>query len=266
MNLDRDKILQKAEEIKSKFVSASVDENEVKESFIDKLNQLLQSIFGDDVDAAYELLEKGDLSNYRKSYFKRLKKWIAANTKNFFYLSFMLSIVAFLVSEAVTFYSVDGVVTFKTYVKAILTELSFIFLSGYVAENKYAKVLAKGLLVGVFGLMLFVISAETLKKGTYGSEESKIIAEQIITLEQQIKEKEELIKYYVSIGWPRNATSTRLEKDKLVNDLLELKKQQSLGKNTEVTTIEKYKSYGKAFFRVILLLINMLIARRVFKF
>jgi len=264
--MDKDKVLQAVNDIKKKFATESVDEEQVKESFVDKLNALLQSIFGDDVDAAYELLEKGDLSNYRKSYIKRLRKFVYSNLKNFFYAAFMFSIVAFLVSEAVTFYAVDGVVESKTYIKAILTEVSFIFLSGYVATTKWTQVISKLLLAGVFGLMLFVISAETLKQGEAGSQESAIIAQQIITLETQIKEKEELIKYYVSIGWPRNATTTRLEKQKLVDKLLLLKEKQAAGKNESVTDIERYKSYGKAFFRVILLMINLLISRRVFKF
>ena len=264
---DQIKILDKVEDIKKSFASASVDEEVVKSSFSEKLNSLIQSIFGDDTDSVYELLDKGDLVKYRKwAWARKIKRFITGNIRNAMYFAFLASIVGFLVSEAVTFYAVDGIVTTKVYVKAILTELSFIFLSGYVADTKRMKLAARALTASVFCLMLFVISAETLKHGTAGNEESKIIATQIITLEQQIKEKEELIKYYVSIKWPRNATTTRIEKEELVKKLLGLKDEQASGKNEEVTMIEKYKSYGKAFFRVILLFINMLIARRIFKF
>jgi len=260
-------ILEKASEIKKQFASEEVDEKAVQVSFMAKLHELMQTIFEDDTDAAYELLEKGELIKYKKNSWRRkLKSFFMNNIKNAFYLTFMISIIGFLVNEAVIFYAVDGVVTANTYAKAILTELSFIFLSGYVAETKMMQVVSKLLLASVFALMLFVISAETLKQGTSGVEESKIIAVQIERLNTQIAEKEKLIKYYVKIEWPRNATTTRIEKDKLTTKLNNLLDDQAGGKNNEVTTIEKYKSYGKAFFRVILLLINMLITRRVFKF
>jgi len=264
--MENDKILKAAADIKKKFASESVDEVKVKESFVEKLHALLQSIFGDETDAAYELLEKGDLSNYRKSYLKRVTRFLSSNVKNIFYIAFMTAIVSFLVNEAAIFYAVDGVVTTNAYIQAILTELAFIFLSGYVPMEKAMKWVSRVLLGSVFCLMMFVISAETIKKGTSGSEESRIIAEQVITLEQQIKEKEKLIDYYISINWPKNASSTRLEKEVLVNKLINLKEEQSKGKNKEVSEVEVYKSYGKAAFRVILLLINLLISRRIFKF
>lgn len=258
-------ILEKADQIQKKFKSETIDEQEVQESFLESIHGLISAIFGDDADAAYELIESGDLAKYKKRSWKRKLKNFFFSTK-FFYITMLLSTVTFLVSEAVTFYAVEGVITTKTYIKAILTELAFIFLSGYVATDRLTKWAVRGLTASVFCLMLFVISAETIKVGVAGVSESNQIAAQIQILESQIDEKEKLIDFYIKKDWPRNATSTRIEKDKLINKLINLKDEQTSGKTNDITEVEQYKSYGKAFFRVILLLINFLITRRLFKF
>jgi hypothetical protein len=56
------------------------------------------------------------------------------------------------------------------------------------------------------------------------------------------------------------------ERDELVKKLISLKEKQAEGSNTEVSDLVRYKAYGNAFFRIILLLISILITRRLFSF
>jgi hypothetical protein len=262
--MDDKDILEKAKEMRRHFETESVDEEKVQENFSDKLHSLLRSIFGDDTDAAYELVEKGHLKEWRKkAWLRNIKKVLLG--KQLFYITMLIATIAFLVSEAATFYAGGEEITIGAYYKAILTELAFIFLAGYVATDKLGKWLSKGLLVGVFCLMMFVISAETLTDGVDRVSESGHIARQVETLEKQIKEKDDLIEYYIRIEWPRNATTTRIERDQLVKRLLELQDRQAEGTNEDVAKMEQYKSYGNAFFRGILLMVNILLVRRAFK-
>ena len=59
---------------------------------------------------------------------------------------------------------------------------------------------------------------------------------------------------------------TRTEKEKLTTQLIDLKQQQAKGATAEVSKLVQYKAYGKAFFRVILLFISILVTRRIFHF
>jgi predicted phage tail protein len=171
-----------------------------------------------------------------------------------------------LVSEAVTFYADGNIADFKTYVKAILTEVSFIFLSGYMASDLKQKLWVNTLRASVFSLMLFVISSQTILGGVKVDTNAQAIQEQIQVLEEQIEAKEEMIKFYIAKGWGNNARKQSDEKNELVKKLLELKEKQAEGSNKEVSQLVVYKSYGQAFFRVLLLLISVLITRRLFVF
>ncbi|HBI01438.1 MAG TPA: hypothetical protein DDY18_07420, partial [Flavobacterium sp.] len=73
-------------------------------SFLDRLNRLVQLILDDDSASIYPALNQDSLKEWKKGRFKRwLKKTITSNYKNTFYFAFLVSITAFLVSEAVTF-------------------------------------------------------------------------------------------------------------------------------------------------------------------
>ena len=58
----------------------------------------------------------------------------------------------------------------------------------------------------------------------------------------------------------------RLEKEKLTTKLIKLKEKQAAGATQEVSELIRYKAYGKAFFRVLLLFISILVTRRIFYF
>jgi hypothetical protein len=260
-------ILQHIKDIKGLYEAQPVDVVEEEMSFLDKMNRLIQLILNDDSFSVYTALEKDSIEQWKKKRFSRwLKRTIISNYKNVFYFAFLVSITAFLVSEAVTFYADGNVADFKTYVKAILTEVSFIFLSGYRVSDLKEKLWVNTLRAGVFSLMLFVISSQTLMNGTKFDTNSKAIQEQIQILEKQIDEKEKMIQFYVSKGWGNNARKQAEDKNKLVEKLLELKEKQAQGSNSEVSKLVVYKSYGQAFFRILLLLISVLITRRIFSF
>lgn len=236
-------------------------------SFLDKLNRLVQLILNDNSFSIYHALDKESLDKWKKKRFSRwLKRSVVGNFRNFLYFLLLATITGFLVSEALSFYAIDGIITFKTYVKAILTEVCFIFLSAYQSSNKLQAAWVNLLRAGIFSLMLFVISSQTITVGTKNISEIDKIQEQIVLLEEQIEEKNQQLKYYQEKDWPRNYTRTSIEKEELVDKLVDLKEQQIAGKNEDVSKVEEYKMYGKAFFRVLLLLISVLVSRRIFKF
>jgi hypothetical protein len=114
--------------------------------------------------------------------------------------------------------------------------------------------------------MLFVISSDVVFKGVSTTTEISGITEQITLLETQISKKEETIKFYRDKGWGISVNKHEQERDKMVNELLDLKKKQTSGKNEEISNVTKYQTWGRAAFRVMLLLISVLITRRLFKF
>lgn len=253
--------------MKSMYEARPEDQVEEEMSFLDKMNRLIQLILNDDSFSFYTALDRESIERWKKRRFSRwLKKTFLANYKNTFYLTFLVSITAFLVSEAVTFYADGNIADFKTYVKAILTEVSFVFLSGYRATTLKDKIWVNTLRAGVFSLMLFVISSQTLMNGTQFDTNSKAIQEQIVILEKQIAEKEKTIQFYIDKGWGNNVRKHTEDKNKLVEKLLVLKEKQAEGSNSEVSQLVVYKSYGQAFFRIILLFISVLITRRIFVF
>lgn len=260
-------ILRHIKAMRSKYEASEVDQREEELNFLDKLNRLVQLILNDNTFSVYTALDQQSLEKWHKSKLTRaLKKLIFSNYQYTLYFLLLATITGFLVSEALNFYAIDGVISTKTYVKAILTEVCFIFLSGYRASSIIGTIWVSILRAGIFSLMLFVITSQTIDVGTRTISENQIIAEQIEIVEKQIFEKEKQIEYYKSINWPRNATQSRLQKEKLVEKLINLKEQQAAGKNQDVSQVERYKMYGRAAFRVILLFISVLITRRIFSF
>lgn len=264
-----EKIKESVESIRKKYKSELEDPEDTKASFQDEVNALVQTILDDDATDVYTALKPEELERWKK---RKLRRWVARKIKNlprireFCYFVLLAVITGFLVSEALDFYTVDGVTDTKTYVKAILTEVCFIFLSGYRSNGKLQAIGAGALRVSLFTLMMFVITSQTFTVGTKNISEVQQIQQQIEILNTQIKEKDKQIEYYRSIGWPRNATMRVQEREKLLNKLLELKQQQAAGKSEAVSRVEEVKMYGKAAFRVILLFISVLITRRLFSF
>ena len=260
-------ILQHIKDMRAQYDAKPDEVVESETSFLDKLNRLVQLILNDDSFVIYTALEKESMDKWKKKRFSRwLRNTVVTNYKNTFYFLFLASITAFLVSEAVMFYADGNVADFKTYVKAILTEVAFIFLSGYKSADWKQKVWVNTLRASVFSLMLFVISSQTIMSGTQFQTNSTAIQEQIQILETQIAEKEKTIQFYISKGWGNNVRKHTEDKNKLVDKLLELKEKQAQGSNEKVSNLVVYKSYGQAFFRVLLLLISVLITRRLFSF
>lgn len=246
---------------------AKPDVVESEMSFLDRLNRLVQLILNDDSFTVYSALDQKSMDNWKKKRFSRwLKKTIVTNYKKTFYFAFLASITAFLVSEAVVFYADGNMVDFKTYIKAILTEVAFIFLSGYKVENWKERLWVNTLRAGVFSLMLFVISSQTIYNGTKFQGNSESVQAQVQLLEQQIAEKEKTIQFYIDKGWGNSVRKQTEDKNKLVEKLIALKEEQAKGSNEKVSNLVIYKSYGQAFFRVLLLFISVLITRRLFTF
>lgn len=268
MSDDYKNIIESVGKIRSKFRTAMQDEEENELSYLDELNGLIKRIFKDDPTDVYSTLSEEGLKKWKKKRFRRwfMQKIRGFSIRNVLYFLLLATITGFLVSEALGFYAVEGVITTKTYVKAILTEVCFIFLSGYRSSGMLQMWWVNLLRVSMFGLMMFVISSQTFMTGARSISEADIIQQQIVTLQKQIKEKEDQMEHYKEINWPRNYTTTRLEKEKLVTKLIALQEEQAKGKNETVTDVERANIYGKAAFRVLLLLISVLITRRLFKF
>lgn len=267
MNNDEE-VVKKINKLRHGYQVELEDTEEETMSFLDEINDLIRSIFNDSSLSVYTVFSQENLDKWKKS---RISRWfknnVLANLNKFFYLLLLITITGFLVSEALNFYAIDGVITTKTYVKAILTEVCFIFLSGYRSDSNVQKIAVGGLRVSIFCLMLFVITSKTFIDSSMHSSNTNAIEQQITLVEEQIEEKKKNITYYRDIKkWPITTKQLVQEKDKLVNKLVDLRQKQASGATKDVSELVTYKAYGKAFFRVLLLLISILVTRRIFHF
>ena len=266
MKNDKD-IVDKINKLRTGYQVELEDTQEETMSFLDEINDLIRKIFDDSSLSVYTVFSQENLDKWKKSRFKRwIKNNIFKNVDRLFYFLLLITITGFLVSEALEFYSIDGVIETKTYVKAILTEVCFIFLSGYRSDNKITATAVGVLRVSIFCLMLFVITSKTFIDSQKNTSNTNVIAQQIVLLEEQIKQKQKDMDYYLQKDWPKNYSATRLEKENLTTKLIELKEKQAAGATQEISELIKYKAYGKAFFRVLLLFISILVTRRIFHF
>jgi hypothetical protein len=264
---EQKQIVEKIEEIRKKFRTETVDEKETSVIFLDHIDGLIKKIFKDNDITVYDVFDKDFLEKWKnRSVWKKIKNLVVSNGKSLFYFIFLTFITGFLVSEALLFYADEGVVNTKTIIKAILTEIAFVFLSGYRAIGKIETTAVSLLRVGVFSLMLFVITSKTFIDSSVFSGNADSVAVQVSILEKQIEEKERKINYYLEKNWPITVKQLSQEKDVLVNKILELKEKQAQGVTQNTSVLVKYKAYGNAFFRILLLFISVLITRRMFKF
>lgn len=267
MDNDR-KILESAKRIKKKFEKTQSEADDSL-TLLDEIDEHVKDVLDYDAPDIYTILDEERLDKWKK---KKFTRWWRRTSKRLlsretFYWLLLGVITFFLMTEALNFYAVDGTTTWKVYLKAALTEISFIFLSGYRAVGKIQTLFVGALRVSLFSLMLFVISSNILLSGASTRSDISNIASQIAIVESQIKEKQKSVDYYISINWPNNARIARQEKEKLVNKLIELKERQiKENKNEGVSDLVLYQTYGRAFFRVILLMISVLLTRRLFNF
>ena len=269
MDTENKQLLEQAEKIRKGYSSVLVDEDEEQLTFLDEINKLLQIIFKDAPVDVYTVLKDGELDKWKKAKWKRrFSKFISSvSLRGILYFGLLATITGFLVSEAIPFYAIAGAVTSKTILKAILTEVSFIFLSAYRAVGKLETIGVGILRAAVFCLMLFVITSEVQMQGAGDISKINRISEQISTIERQIESKEKEIKFYMDKNWGNNTRQRIVERDKLAEQLRELKERQvQEGASQEVASLVQYKMYGKAAFRVILMFISVLVSRRIFRF
>ena len=235
-----------------------------QQSFLDELNELIRMIFQDKSTDIYTTLNEEALEKWKKNRWRRFLKNISV--RNILYFIFLVTIIGFLVSEAVTFYAIGGVVTTYAYVKAILTEVSFVFLNGFRSIGKWQMAAVGAMRVTVFALMLFVITSEVTFEGATTIGEIDSISQRIELLETQIGDAQKSLDFYRNKNWGGNAARVERERDQMRKELIELKKQQAAGKTEGVSDLIEYKTWGRAIFRVVLLLVSILITRRLFEF
>lgn len=262
-------LIEQADKIRKGFSSVMEDEEEEQLSFLDEINSLVRIIFKDAPVDVYTVLKEGELEKWKKQKYRRLLKKLlgSISIRGISYFILLVTITGFLVSEALPFYAVAGVIGTKTYIKAILTEVCFIFLSGYRCEGKLETVAVGVLRASIFCLMLFVITSATLTQGTNKMAEITNLDAQVRVLEKQIDSKEKEIQFYMDKDWGSNARQRILERDELSEKLMKLKQSQvEKGASKEASELVKYKMYGKAIFRLILMFISVLLTRRIFRF
>lgn len=262
-NKDNQSILESVANIRRKFkTEAKRDPEAVKLSFLDEVNALIRKIFVDDDLDVYDALSPDMLEKWRKKRFRRLLQKIKLKKILLFLL--LLTITGFLITQALPFYALDGIISTETWVQAILTEVCFIFVSSYRAIGWLQTSIAYIARVSIFALMLFIVSAEVMMHGTNQINEINVIGQKITLIESQIQSKDELIKFYKDKKWPSSVRKQSDEKDALLKQLIALKDEQIDGKSQDVSTLVQYKTWAKAFFRVILMLMSVLISRRLF--
>lgn len=266
---EEEKLLKQAERIRKGYKALDVDEEQEQLSFLDELNSLVRTILGGSSADIYTLLKPEALDKWKKSKFKR---WLSRSVSKIFsrsnlYFILLATITLFLVSEALPFYAVAGAITFKTYVKAILTEVCFIFLAGYRAVGRVQTILVSILRASIFCLMLFVISSEVTLEGARDVSKIANIANRIERLETQITKTEKDIERYRSINWPKNMTVSIRKREQLEQEVQDLKlRQEAEGASENVSKLVEYKTIGKAAFRLILMFVTVLITRRLWSF
>lgn len=265
---DKEGLLKSVKNIRNRFKTELEDPDEQQLSFIDELNELIKKIFKDDPLDVYTTLSPGELEKWKK---KRFRRWISRkiggiNYKSWMYFLLLSVITGFLVSEAVSFYAVESLIAGKAWIKAILTEVCFIFLSGYRAAGWAQTAFVSTLRVSIFCLMLFVITSDLALKSVTTTAESTNISQQVELIEGQIADTQKTIDFYKSKGWGVSVNKHELEKRALVEKLIKLKEKQGEGKTTDVSKTVEYQAYGRAAFRVMLMFISILITRRLFKF
>lgn len=270
LGLEEDKeLLEQADKIREGYKSIETDEEEEQLSFLDELNALVRHILkGEPIDI-YTLLSPQELDRWKKAKFKRHVKRLLGKIFNRSSLYFILlaTITVFLVTEAIPFYAIAGIVTFKTYIKALLTETCFVFLAGYRSVGHIQTALVSILRASMFCLMLFVISSEVSLEGAKDISKIDNIANRIERLETQIDKTEKDIERYRSIDWPKNMTVSIRKREELEKQVQTLRsRQETEGASEEVSVLIQYKTYGKAAFRLILMFVSILITRRLWKF
>lgn len=268
--MEEDKeLLEQAERIRQGYKSIETDEEEEQLSFLDELNALVRYILkGEPVDI-YTLLTPQELERWKKAKLKRHVKRLLGKVfdRSNLYLILLVTITLFLITEALPFYAIAGIVTTKTYVKAILTEVCFLFLAGYRSKGRVQTALVSILRTSIFCLMLLVISSEVTLEGARDVSKISNIANRIERLEKQIDKTEIDIERYRSIKWPRNMTTSIRKREQLEIQVQELRyRQESEGASENVSKLIEYKTYGKAAFRLILMFVSVLITRRLWRF
>lgn len=266
---ENDELVKIAEKIRKGYASVLEDEEDEKLSFLDELNALVRVVLKDEPIDIYTLLTPEELNKWKKAKLKRqFKRLISSiSIKSSLYFILLATITGFLVTEAVPFYAVAGVVGTKTWIKAILTEVCFIFLSGYRTDTNIQMALVGLLRASMFCLMLFVITSEVTLEGTKDLSKIDNITTRIERLETQIGKTEVDIQRYREIKWPKNMTQSIRKREQLEDQVQALKeRQEKEGASKEVASILEYKIYGKAAFRLILIFITILITRRIFRF
>lgn len=267
--MEKDKLLEQAKRIQDGYRSIEIDEQEEQLSFLDELNALVQNILGDRSTDIYTLLKPEALDSWKKSKFKRFVSRFFSKIfdKGSLYFILLATITIFLISEALPFYAVAGIVTSKTYVKATLTEICFIFLSGYRAVGWIQTSLVGLLRVAIFCLMLFVITSEVTLEGARDVSKIDNISTRIVLLEKQVVKTEKDIEHYKSINWPRNMTTSIRKREQLEKEVQDLKlRQEKEGASENISKLIEHKTKGKAVFRLILMFVSVLITRRLWKF
>lgn len=263
--MSEEKIDKAIQKIRKRYTTEIKGEKkDPQQSFLDDLNDLIRMIFQDKSTDVYTTLNPEALEKWKANRWKR--RLHAVNVRNVLYFCFLAFIIGFLVSEAVGFYAIGGVITGATYMKAVLTEISFVFLNGFRSIGKMQTAAVSAMRVIVFGLILFVITSEVTFEGVNTTQEISSISQRIELLETQIEDADKSIEFYRKKNWGANAARVEQDKQRMREQLYDLKSQQAEGKSEAVSSLVEFKTWGRAVFRVVLLLVSILITRRLFKF
>ena len=260
---DNKHVIEQVERLRRRFkTEVKKSANDTRMSFLDEVNTLIRRVFHDSDTDVYDAFDPEYLEKWKKRKWRRI--FFKINFQKILLFMLLVTIIGFLVTEALPFYMVGDSITAKTWIKAILTEVCFIFVSSYRAIGKLQTAMITFARAGIFMLMLFVISSEVTLEGLNKINEIDVIGQKIQLLEEQIKQKDELIEFYKKKNWGNNTKIQADEKNKLVEQLIKLKNQQIDGANEKASDLIIWKTWAKAFFRIVLMFISILISRKLF--
>lgn len=244
----------KVESIRRDYITSTIDIKQENALLYHKIRDLVKSIFKDENVDVDHLFTEGEIRTRKMN--SRITLAVQA--------ALLISITAFMVIEAVAFYS-DGNPSGYSYFKAILTECCFIFMSAYRSDDFPEKYIAPIVRALLFTLMIYVISSGVITNFTMNSNNATVVDRRAEILESQIKDKQKTIDFYISKGWGNTTNRLVKEKDDLLRQLEKVQTDQQSGSTLTVMEAQKVKTYGNIAFRTLMLLVSYLISRRLFQ-
>jgi hypothetical protein len=185
---------------------------------------------------------------------------LAPRIAAFVLVLFSVATTGMLIMESAQFYGLGKTHLFTgdNIAKAVLMELSLIFLVSLTPKKLYMKVAASILTVVVFLFVTFSFSYNILNSNVTTSGKITIINSNISDLEAQLKATKESVDKYKTLGWNKNYKKAQEKTDEISN-LLRAERGKLASASNISFSLLKVDIYLRIGYRVVFQLINMIL-------